>query len=311
MRTLNPVNAKIQFVLWISHPVLELLLAAALIWRRLYRKFPVFFYFIIFQLLHFAVMFPIHQYASYNLYFYSYWVASTIDLTFGFLVIHEIFLDVFRAYHTLRDLGTILFKWAALVMMIVALVVAVSSPAEQSPIVVAVLTMQRCVRVIQCGLVLFLMIFSNYLAVSWKQHSFGIALGMGVLASTQLAGNALYSGLKISGSSFVLANTALYCCTLLVWLGYAAVKAAAPVDLTTALVSQRWERSLTDLQHPAPAGSLIPMFERMVDRALSRSTKEPDHLEYCALDTRPIPELPPSISMSPSLRPDVARIVSH
>jgi hypothetical protein len=297
------VNPKVQLMLWISHPVLELLLATALFWRKLNRKFPVFFAFVVFQLLHFAILFPIHQYGRYSLYFYSYWIASTIDLTFGFLVIHEIFLDVFRAYHTLRDMGTILFKWAALVMMIVALVVAVSGTTEGSPIVMAVLTMQRCVRVIQIGLVLFLMIFSNYLAVSWKQYSFGIALGMGVLAGTQLAGNALYSGLKISDTSFALANTSMYCCTILVWLAYAARKAPAPVDVATALVSQRWERSLTDLQHPAPAGSLIPMFERMVDRALSRSAKDPEHLEYSVVDVRPLSEIPPSLSISPSLRP--------
>jgi hypothetical protein len=297
------VNPKIQLVLWISHPVLELLLAAALLWRKLYRKFPVFFSFVIFQLVHFAVLFPIHQYGSYNLYFYSFWIAYTVSLIFGFLVIHEIFVDVFRPYHMLRDLGTVLFKWAALVMMIVALVVAVSSPSAQSPILVALLTMQRVVRVVQCGLVLFLMIFSSYLAVSWKQPSFGIALGLGMLAGTQLAGNALYSGGEISGSAFVFANMSLYCCTVLVWLAYAATKTASPRNSSTALVSQRWEQSLTDLQHPAPADSLIPMFERMVDRALSRNAKDPEHLEYEAPEARPAPEAEPPVSPAPSLHP--------
>lgn len=296
------MNPKIQLVLWISHPVLELLLAAALLWRKLYRKFPVFFSFVVFQLVHFAVLFPIHQYAHYNVYFYSYWIASTIGLTFSFLVIHEIFVDVFRPYHMLRDLGTVLFKWAALVMMIVALVVAVSSPTGQSPLIVALLTMQRCVRVIQCGLVLFLMIFSRYLSVSWKQPSFGIALGLGVLAGTQLAGNALYSGGEISGPVFVLANMSLYCCTILVWLAYAASKVASPQNMGTALVSQRWEQSLSELQHPAPADSLIPMFERMVDRALSRNAQDPEHLEYQAAEGRPAPEVEPPLSASPSLR---------
>jgi hypothetical protein len=296
------VNPKIQLVLWISHPVLELLLAAALLWRKLYRRFPVFFSFVVFQLVHFAVLFPIHQYANYNVYFYSYWIASTIGLIFSFLVIHEIFVDVFRPYHMLRDLGTVLFKWAALVMVIVALVVAVSSPTGQSPLIVALLTMQRCVRVIQCGLVLFLMIFSSYLAVSWKQPSFGIALGLGVLAGTQLAGNALYSGGEISGAVFVLANMSLYCCTILVWLAYAATKVASPQNTATALVSQRWEQSLSDLQHPAPADSLIPMFERMVDRALSRNAKDPEHLEYHAPEGRPATEVEPPLSASPSLR---------
>ena len=294
-----PVNAKIQLVLWISHPVLELLLAAALLWRKLHRKFPVFFSFIVFQLVHFAILFPIHQYGSYNLYFYSYWTASTIGLIFSFLVIHEIFVDVFRPYHTLRDLGTILFKWAALVMVIVALVVAVSSPTGQSPILVALLTMQRVVRVIQCGMVLFLMIFSNYLAVSWKQPSFGIALGLGVLAGSQLAGNALYSGGDISGAAFVLANMSLYCLTILVWLAYAATKATLPQNTAT-LVSQRWEESLNELQYAAPADSLIPMYERMVDRALSRNASDPEPPEQEARKDPSAQEVESPLSAAPS-----------
>jgi hypothetical protein len=297
------VNAKIQLVLWISHPVLELLLAVALVWRKLYKKFPVFFSYVVFQLLDFAVLFPVHQYLSYTLYFHSYWIASTIGLIFAFLVIHEIFLEVFRPYHMLRDLGTILFKWATLVMMIVALVVAVSNPAGQSPIVVALLTMQRCVRVIQCGLVLFLMIFSSYLAVSWKQPSFGIALGLGMVAGTQLAGNALYSGGQISESTFGIAHMSLYCCAVLVWLVYAAKKAASPQHSATALVSQRWEESLGDLQTPAPADSLIPMFERMVDRALSRNANDHERLERQVREDRPAREVEPPAPVSPSLRP--------
>ena len=40
------------------------------------------------------------------------------------------------------------------------------------------------------------------------------------------------------------------------------------------LQPQRWEQSLTDIHHPLPADSLIPMFEGMVDRALSRTHPE-------------------------------------
>jgi hypothetical protein len=38
---------------------------------------------------------------------------------------------------------------------------------------------------------------------------------------------------------------------------------------------QRWEQSLNDIQHPVAPDSLIPMFEGMVDRALSRTNGEP------------------------------------
>jgi hypothetical protein len=37
---------------------------------------------------------------------------------------------------------------------------------------------------------------------------------------------------------------------------------------------QRWEEGLSSIQHPASADSLIPMFESMVDRALSRTTND-------------------------------------
>jgi hypothetical protein len=38
---------------------------------------------------------------------------------------------------------------------------------------------------------------------------------------------------------------------------------------------QRWEQSLSDIQHPLQEDSLIPMFEGMVDRALSRTHSAP------------------------------------
>ena len=75
-------------------------------------------------------------------------------------------------------------------------------------------------------------------------------------------------------SSFV--NMAAYNLTILIWLGYALVKSPArDTEASAMLRPQRWEQSLNDIQHPVPADSLIPMFESMVDRALSRSNPEP------------------------------------
>jgi len=71
------------------------------------------------------VIFPAYKY-NYTAYFYLYWFSNAIGVLLGFKVIHEIFLDVFRPFHTLRDLGTVLFKWAGLVMLLVAGVVSVS-----------------------------------------------------------------------------------------------------------------------------------------------------------------------------------------
>ncbi len=268
------MNHKIQlayYALWIAHPVLQLSVAAVMFRRKLHRVFPVFFTYIVSQILIFSVLFPIYRLGDLPLYFYGYWVCAGISLILGFMVIHEIFLDVFRPYHALKDLGSVLFKWAALVMMLVAAVVMAASPSAKDPLVHAVFTLQRCVRVVQCGLVLFLLIFSKYLGVSWRQQSFGIALGFGGFAGIELGASALYSSGQIGQLTLSWANMIAYNCAILTWLGYALVKAPSKHVSSSLLMSQRWDQSLGDLQHPVAGDSLIPMFEGMVDRAFSRT----------------------------------------
>jgi hypothetical protein len=268
----TPMLPKLQLVLWVAHPILELCIGAAMLIRGLHRKFPVFFSYMVFQLVSFAILFPIQRHHNLFLYFYGYWISAMVSLVLGFKVIHEIFLDVFRPYHTLSDLGTVLFKWAALVMIFVAVVVAVASPVGKSPLMQAVTTVQRCVRTIQCGLILFLVFFSRYLGVSWRSYSFGIVLGFGSYAGIELAGNALYFGTPITTPSVALLYTLAYACSLLMWFGYAFLKVPARQEQLGLLTSQRWEESLRDLRRPAQADSLIPMFEGMVDRAFSHAS---------------------------------------
>ena len=273
-------NAHLVFnLLWFAHPALQATVAAAMLWRKLHRTFPVFFSYVVFQILTFSLTFPFREERFYTLFFYFYWGTTAISVALGFKVIHEVFLDVFRPYHTLRDLGSVLFKWAGLVMLMVAGVVAASvGPNGQEPLVSAILTLQRSVRVVQCGLVLFLLVFSRYLGTSWRQKSFGIALGFGVFAGVELSLVALnWKGAQVSNQDVIsLVNMITYNLTILIWLGYLLVKSPARDHASYMLRPQRWEQGLNEIQHPAVAdASLIPMFESMVDRALSRTNGDP------------------------------------
>lgn len=271
------MNSNIQLALWIAHPVLELVLIGGMLWRRLHRTFPVFFAYVVFQVLNFLILFPIYKFASTTAYFYAYWISMGVSMAIGFKVIHEVFLDVFRPYHTLKDLGTVLFKWAALVMLLVAVVVtASSSGSPDSPLVQAVIIGQRCLRVMQCGLILFLLVFSRYLGVSWRQHSFGIALGLGGFATVDLVGMALFSGGQLRPHTVSLINTTAYSFAIFTWIGYTVWKTIPRDALANMRMSNRWEQSLGDLRNPVGEDSLIPMFERMVDRAFSHSPAEPE-----------------------------------
>src|SRR5439155_14805041 len=245
------MNPNVRLALWITHPLLQLSVGAVMFYRKSHKVFPVFFAYLISQILMFSVLFPVFQSQYSEIYFYAYWSCAAISLAIGFKVIHEIFLDIFRPYHTLKDLGSVLFQWAALVMLLVAGVVAAASPvAIQGPLVQAVLTVQRCVRVIQCGLILFLLVFSKYLGVTSRQHSFGIALGFGSFASMELTLVALNASGHASQIEISIANMVGYNVAILIWLGYA-VRKSPLRDLSNLLMSQRWDQSLTDLQHPA------------------------------------------------------------
>ncbi len=262
----------IVLYLWCAQPILQSVVVAILWRRKLHKQFPVFFWFLLAQVANFAILFPLWITGSRNLYFGPFWLGEAVNAVLGFKVIHEIFLDVFRPYHTLKDLGTLVFRWAGVVMLLVAVVVAFSNSSGENPLAHTLTTVQRSIRVAQLGLILFLLLFSRFLGVSRKQVSFGISLGFGLFAGVELMLYALNSGRFVTHDNFDLINMLTYNLAIFVWLGYSLSRQAVRVAAVNRLQTERWEQGLADIQNPTPSDSLIPMFEGMVERAFSRSS---------------------------------------
>jgi hypothetical protein len=274
--------------LWCSQPISQSAVAWILWRRKLHKKFPVFFLFLLAQIGIFVVIFPLWLAANlpgsstawfagyYTLYFGLFWLGEAVNAILGFRVIHEVFLDVFRPYHTLKDLGTLLFRWAGIVMLLVSVVVAFANNYEQSPLVHAITTLHRSVRIVQVGLILFLILFARFLGVSRKQISFGISLGFGLFAGVELMLMVLKSGGLVKEAIFDTVNMVAYNIAILVWLGYSLSRKTVHEGTVAVnhLQTQRWEQGLADLQPSASSDSLIPMFEGMVERAFSRNAHE-------------------------------------
>jgi hypothetical protein len=180
--------------LWCAQPILQSVVAVILWRRKLHKQFPVFFLFLLVQVANFAVIFPLWFTGNHNLYFGLFWLGEAINAVLGFKVIHEIFLDVFRPYHTLKDLGTLLFKMGgrgdAAGVGGGRLFEFFGPESADSRLT----TLERSVRIVQLGLILFLLLFSRFLGVSRKQASFGISLGFGFFAGVDLMMYALNSG---------------------------------------------------------------------------------------------------------------------
>ena len=273
--------AMVSSALWAAQPLLEGAVVYSLWRRKLHKDFPFFFRYLLAQIAMFCVLFPIDRWAS-DAFFFRYWYyldtgATAIGIALGIKVLHEISMDVFRPFDTLQDLGTVLFRWAALVMLLVGVVVAASTTSDMPILEQSVTAVHRCVRLAQMGLVLFLMLFSSYFRIHWRHRSFGLALGFGFVATTELVIEAMLLNGKglLSHSVASAVLTLSYLMSLFIWLAYSWIKSPTLMTEPARLKTQRWDRGLTEIQHPVAAESLIPMFEGMVERALARSTPMP------------------------------------
>ncbi|HJS98397.1 MAG TPA: hypothetical protein VJ756_04840 [Terriglobales bacterium] len=300
---MNQIFSSAYYPLWIAHPVMQVALAVVMWRRKLLRTYPSFFAYIVSEVMLFLVLFLNEKHA--DVYYYLYWIGAAIGAVLGFKVIHEVFSDVLRPFHALKDFSSMLFRWAALVVMLIAVMAAMGSPnTGLGSVALGLLSLERSVRVMQCGLVLFLLMFSRYLGSSWRHRSFGIALGFGIFAVVEFVLLGLQFASLIDRTTLNLLNMGAYDAAVLIWLVYAIAPAHKQEPTAVLLQPQRWDLSLSELAHPLAPESLMPMFDAMVDRAFSKAgaapqpagpvaasgTRTPTAKEASASGSRPLTE---------------------
>lgn len=217
-------HSPLYVYLWIAPHALQVALAVMMVRRKLAREFPAFFLYIAFEMLQFVVLFALDKIDAVTAEQYSaVWVVGgAVSVAFRFAIVYEIFEHVFRSYPTLKEFGTLLFRWATVVLMIVAVaLVGYSTGGEVNRFTFAVSILGRAVSVVQCGLLVLLLLLSRFLSFSWRSYAFGIALGLGFFASVELALSAIQTelGLGTALDLFNLLGMATYHCCVLFWIG--------------------------------------------------------------------------------------------
>jgi hypothetical protein len=265
----------IDYVFWWSTPALMSLIALAMYYRRLYREFPYFFNYVVFQVLSFAVEFPTRNWVNF---FWVSWTTTALSILVSFGVLLEIFRDAFRPYEALRDLSVILFRWCALVVLLVAGMWAVTSvgPSGFDGLTGSIYLVDRCVRMVQCGLVCFIILFSEYLGISRRNVIFGISLGLGFFAAVNmLVVTALPHQTVVSRMALKRLNSISYIVAMLIWLVYAIIpaKARTPAKLN-ALSTEKWDSALDEARNPLPAVSLLDSMDQTVERLLYHGSEQ-------------------------------------
>src|SRR5438874_2603476 len=209
--------------LWIAPRALQFVIAIVMIRRKLFRDFPMFFVYIVFEVVQGGALFVLDHSPAVSAYqyWYAHWVGSLISMTWRFCVIWEIFCTVVSGYPGLEKLTRIIFRWAV-VFLLLAIAVAARAKGDGSlHLHSRIHVLDLSVDVMQSGLWLVLLGFSSYLRLSWRSFAYGIAFGMGIFSTVDLAieGMRVWGGF-VAGYAFDFVAMATYHCCVMMWMAY-------------------------------------------------------------------------------------------
>jgi len=223
MLSLNWHRALSLFLLIAPH-LLLVVLAVILSKRRLYREFPCFFY-VLYEIAKFIPLFALYtvQGVSGKGYAYAYCVTLLISIVLRFGVIDEISRNLFRESQFLRVAARRSLQCVTGLLLGAGALLAVYAPGGNSAKWYAgIFVVNRGAAMVQSGLLLALLLFSRFLGLSWRRSAFGIALGLAVLTSLDLAMFALRAAFtsEAAANFLDLLITGTYLVCVSIWIGY-------------------------------------------------------------------------------------------
>jgi hypothetical protein len=262
----------LKYALWIGGWALSLAVVVTLVRRKLRGEFPLFFAYAAFQAVSVPVHFALYQRGVYADYFYAYWTSSALGIFLSLAVLYEVFQHAFRPYAALRGLASMLFRWAMLVLLLGAVITALSAPAGQGQPITAILSLERSIGMMQCGLLILMLLFSPQLGLSWRSHLFGITAGLGGYAAVSLTLVTLRTHLGIpSDSAYSLINSGAYTLAAATWLGYLLAPEPARQAVRVQPVPDQWNFALQGIGRTQPPESFLSNMQKTVDRVLDET----------------------------------------
>jgi hypothetical protein len=190
----------IGYVFWVLPAAIQTAMAATIWRRRQVRLMPWFFAFLCEEIIAAFATSIAYVACAGETYFYLFWMFRTIGFLFGLGAIYEIFLSVFTSFDGLRRLSVVLSRGIAAALVLVAVASAAAAPGkENTRLFAALVVLERSVRLVQVGLLLFMFLLSSFFGLAWKNRVFGVALGLAIVTSLQLAASAMRSRYGIEG----------------------------------------------------------------------------------------------------------------
>jgi hypothetical protein len=227
---------------------------------------------------------PTPGYFTYSaFYFYTYWAVYIASAVLLFLVCIEVFRSSLSAFPGLLKFGTVIFRWAILASAIVSL--STVNFGHRGILVIPEIAykLMRSVSIVELCLLAFLCLSMNALHLSVRDITFGIALGFGVMSSSDFILSAFWTRRTTLIDPIQFVCEAVILGALGIWVTYSALPEPArrPVVMPINSTIYRWNEIASALGHsgtqvsvPQPANSFfLTDVEHVVDKVLSRNLK--------------------------------------
>ncbi len=167
-------------------------------------------------------MFGLTARQSYDIMFVSYWSGWGIEACLALGIIISVYRLAMAPLKGLQGLGMMMFQWAAAISIAVALTIAFGPHVTTVDFLIRAITqLQQTQSVLTLCMLLFVCLAIHPMGLSYRSRIFGVSLGLGIMAATDLIQSAWLSNNTASMyslSSMIRAMVSVS--TLLLWSGY-------------------------------------------------------------------------------------------
>lgn len=217
----------LRFYLWVAPHLLLALCLAGLLRKRIYKAFPVFVAYVVFEEALFAALMVAYfllarSLASLAAYQWVLVIGTAISAILQLATLYEIANALILKRYSLTSMLRPLLRWAAVLLILLAgLMSGLLSQNGMQRVVNVFQVLNFSFSVINLGLLVVLVLFTSAFAVSWKSLPVGVVLGFGISSSVEMIASTLISVLGKTGyvNLDYLRMTAYHACVL-VWVVY-------------------------------------------------------------------------------------------
>jgi hypothetical protein len=162
--------------------------------------------------------------AQYVLYFYSYWSIFAVQSILMLIVICSMYRLAMAPLKGLQGLGMLVFAWVGAISVLVALGASFTPHSTSIGYMIRFVSqMQRTQSILILCLLLFVCFAIRPMGLSYRSRIFGVSLGLGVMATTDMVQSAWIGHVNDMYGIFSEIGTFSVCLTFMTWTAYFAL----------------------------------------------------------------------------------------